>query len=287
MNVATGETRITILVDNTAREGLESEHGFSAWIEAAGRRLIFDTGQGPALPGNAGRLGVDLRLADAMVFSHGHFDHTGGVRHVVGSAPAVQVYCHPAAFSLRYAVRDGSARSIGMPDAARLALERQPPASVHRITEPCEIAAGVGLTGLIPRLSDLEDTGGPFFIDAEGKHGDPITDDLALWMRTDLGLVVVVGCSHAGVINTLQYAQRLSGESRVHAVMGGFHLREAAPARLAWTADALRDAGVEVIVPCHCTGDRAVEWLRNVLGERVRPGSAGSIYRFGAAKERA
>jgi 7,8-dihydropterin-6-yl-methyl-4-(beta-D-ribofuranosyl)aminobenzene 5'-phosphate synthase len=280
-----GAAGITILVDNKADQGLTSEHGFSAWIEAAGRRLLFDTGQGPALPGNAERLNVDLRAADILVLSHGHYDHTGGIPLVVELAPAVQVYLHPAATGPRYSIRDGVARSIAMPQAAKAALESIPGGGVHWITKPAEVAAGAGVTGPIPRLTDYEDVGGPFFIDPEGVNGDPIVDDQALWIRTDRGLVVVIGCGHAGLINTLRHVRRLSGEPRVHAVMGGFHLANASSLRLERTVAALRAADPDLVVPCHCTGDAAAERLRQTLGERVVPGSAGARYTFGAARK--
>jgi 7,8-dihydropterin-6-yl-methyl-4-(beta-D-ribofuranosyl)aminobenzene 5'-phosphate synthase len=280
-----GPIRITILVDNRANEGLLAEHGLSLWIEASGQRLLFDTGQGPALASNAGKLGVALHSADTLVLSHGHYDHTGGVPLVIESAPAVHVFCHPAVPTSRYSIRNGAARPIGMPESARSALERVPPERLHWTTRPIEIAPGIGLTGPIPRLRDYEDVGGPFFVDDEGKHSDPIDDDLALWIRTDRGLVVVVGCSHAGVINTLKYAQRLSGGSRVHAVLGGFHLGEAGETRVARTMGALTALGPDLIVPCHCTGELAVEKLRQTFGERVLIGSAGATYTFDGTRE--
>jgi 7,8-dihydropterin-6-yl-methyl-4-(beta-D-ribofuranosyl)aminobenzene 5'-phosphate synthase len=283
MSDLVGAPRITILVDNKADDGLVAEHGLSVWVEVAGRRLLFDTGQGPALAGNAGKLGVALLATDTLVLSHGHYDHTGGVPLVIENAPAAQVYCHPAVTTQRYSIRNGAAKPIGMPESARSALERVLPERLHWTTQPIEVAPGIGLTGPIPRLRDYEDVGGPFFVDGEGKHSDPIDDDLALWLRTDRGLVVVVGCSHAGVINTLKYAQRLSGASRIHAVLGGFHLGEASETRVSRTMGALMALGPDLIVPCHCTGELAVEKLRQTFGERVRLGSAGAIYTFDGA----
>jgi 7,8-dihydropterin-6-yl-methyl-4-(beta-D-ribofuranosyl)aminobenzene 5'-phosphate synthase len=285
MSACAGVTRITILVDNKANEGLLAEHGLAVWIETAGRRLLFDTGQGPALSRNAGTLDVALHTADTLVLSHGHYDHTGGVPLVIESAPGVHVYCHPGAAGPRYSIRDGSAKSIGMPGAAKLALESVSPGKLHWTTRPIELAPGIGLTGPVPRLTDYEDVGGPFFVDGNGRQSDPIDDDLALWIRTETGLVVIVGCSHAGLINTLRHAQRLSGASRIHAVLGGFHLLEASEARVERTMDALTELGPDLIVPCHCTGERAVEKLRLALGERVLPGSAGTTYTFGGGSE--
>jgi 7,8-dihydropterin-6-yl-methyl-4-(beta-D-ribofuranosyl)aminobenzene 5'-phosphate synthase len=286
LDQAEGAARITLLVDNKAGVGLRSEHGFSAWVEVGGRRLLFDTGQGPSVSSNAAKLGIDLRTADILVLSHGHYDHTGGIPAAIEHAPAIQVYLHPAATCARYSIREGTARSIAMPWSAKAALDVIHDGGTHWITAPVEIESGVGLTGPIPRLTDYEDTGGPFYTDAEGAHGDPITDDQALWIRTNCGLVVVVGCSHAGLINTLRYTQQLSGEARVCAVVGGFHLTEAVGSRLECTVAALRELDPNLIVPCHCTGDAAVERLRRTLGERVSPGFAGASYIFGSGQKK-
>ena len=271
---------ITIVVDNPALPHLASEHGFAAWIETPDRRILFDTGQGAALGRNVTALDLPLARAEAVVLSHGHYDHTGGLPYVLETAPDVVVYAHPAVRRPRYAVRDGPAREIGISPAALAALDRLPEARRPRIDRPVELAPGVGLTGPIPREVAGEDTGGPFFLDPEGKHPDLLEDDLALWVRTKTGLVVVAGCSHAGLINTLRQARTASGEPRLRAVLGGFHLRAADDRRLEHTARTLRELDPERVVPCHCTGERAVERFARTLGERLVPGAAGLTFRF-------
>jgi len=275
----THQAKLTIVVDNQAAEGLVSEHGFSAWLEITGRRLLFDTGQGAALADNADELGIALGTVDTLVLSHGHYDHSGGVPLVLSRASTAQVYLHPAATGCRYSLRDGVARSVAMPKAARARLEDRS-TNVRWITEELQLATDLGLTGPIARLTDYEDTKGPFFLDADGMQLDLIEDDLALWLRTDRGLVVLVGCSHAGLINTLRQAQRQSKERRLHAVVGGFHLKEASESRVARTVAELQELGPELIVPCHCTGEVAVEKLRHSFGERVVPGFAGAAFKF-------
>jgi 7,8-dihydropterin-6-yl-methyl-4-(beta-D-ribofuranosyl)aminobenzene 5'-phosphate synthase len=213
------------------------------------------------------------------VLSHGHYDHTGGVPHVIRRAPAIDVYAHPAATGPRYSIREGRAKAIGMPRSTRSALAAH--AGMHGIERPLALAAGVSLTGPIPRITGYEDTGGPFFADPDGARPDPIPDDLALWLRTDRGLVVIVGCSHAGVVNTLRHAVRVSREPKVHAVLGGFHLTGASESRLSRTLADLDAHDPDRIVPCHCTGDAAVERLGQTFGDRVVPGSAGAVFRFG------
>lgn len=274
------EIGLTILVDNLATEGLRRAHGFSVWIEVARRRILFDTGQGAALMDNAASLGLDLGTIDTLVLSHGHYDHTGGVPVVLAQAPTVEVFVHPASTCPRYSIRNGNAKPISMPTTALAALESHS-AGVHWTTRAEQLASGVGITGPIPRLTDYEDTGGPFFLDPCGNEPDAIVDDQALWARTKRGVVVIVGCSHAGLVNTVRHALRLSGETRLHAVLGGFHLAEANERRLTRTMEELQAMNPDLIVPCHCTGNAAVERLEQTFGAGVVKGSAGTVFLLG------
>ncbi|MBN2381270.1 MBL fold metallo-hydrolase [bacterium] len=275
----TGLIKATILMDNNAYSGLLAEHGFSALIEVAGRRILFDTGQGPAFVRNADILGLDLSTVETLVLSHGHYDHTGGLPQLIERAPAVHIYAHPGITTDRYSVQAGTAREIGMPEAARTVLQNHQDRT-HWVDLPLIVANGIGLICPILRFTDYEDTGGPFFLDAEGMRPDPIMDDLAIWLSTDRGLVVVVGCCHAGLINTLRCALKSSGAARLHAVLGGFHLVQASERRLEATMAALEELGPDLIVPCHCTGATAVERLERTFGARVRSGYAGAVYTF-------
>lgn len=271
--------KITILADNIADQGLINEHGFSCWIEAAGIRVLFDTGQGSVFAENAKTLGIDLRTADMLVFSHGHYDHTGGLPVARAKALGAVIYAHPASTIPRYSIREGKAKTISMSESARDVIEVDS-ALVKWVTKPIQLTDGIGVTGPIPRITDYEDTGGPFYLDPEALHPDPIVDDLALWINTDRGLVVVVGCSHAGVVNTLKYALKLSNGERLHAVLGGFHLGEVSEERLDRTMTELEELGSDLIVPCHCTGEGAVKRLMQTFGVQVVQGFAGGVFRF-------
>lgn len=189
------------------------------------------------------------------------------------------------AITERYSIRGGVAGKVSMPAVARAALQTHP-VGVCWTTRAMELADGVGITGPVPRLTDYEDPGGSFFVDQDGAQSDPILDDLALWVRTAVGLVVVLGCGHAGLVNTVREALGLSGVGRLHAVLGGFHLKEASEQRIARTTEDLQQIGPDLVVPCHCTGDAAVERLRRTFGERVVPGSAGAVFRFALDLER-
>jgi 7,8-dihydropterin-6-yl-methyl-4-(beta-D-ribofuranosyl)aminobenzene 5'-phosphate synthase len=177
--------RITAIVDNRAhREGLLAEHGLAFFVEADDVRILFDTGQGNALGHSARELGIPLDRVDAVVLSHGHYDHTGALAEVLERAAAAAIYVHPAAVEPKYA-RNALPphRYIGIPAPGLFALE----AASRRIvwTETTQtIASGVTVTGEIPRRTASEDIGGPFFQDLDCETPDLIPDDQALILET-------------------------------------------------------------------------------------------------------
>ena len=270
---------VTILSDNRAAYGLETEHGLSLWIETAGHKILFDTGRGEAMLWNAEALGIDLGLADCVVLSHGHYDHTGNVSAVLGRAGHARLFLHPHAMQSRYSIHDVP-KPIGMPKASEEAIQALPDVRRCWVSTPWALAEGVMMTGPVPRVTAYEDTGGPFFLDEAGKRADAIADDLSFWVRTRAGLVVCLGCCHAGVINTLRHAVAISGEPRILAVIGGMHLLHASQERLDRTVEALHAYGVSYLYPCHCTGEDAVSGLRRRLGASVQPGFAGMKISF-------
>ncbi len=273
-------TRITVLVDNQAEAGLMVAHGFALWIETAHRHILFDTGEGVACEKNSWTLGVDLTTTDTLVLSHGHNDHTGGVSRCLSLAGQAELYCHPGAVLPRFSLRDNMAKSLQMPREAMRAIDKLPAKRVHWVQHPLVLTETIGLTGPIPRETDFEDTGGPFFLDPKGQRPDPINDDLALWIRTDQGLIVCVGCAHAGLINTLHHVQRLNQGLRIRAVISGFHLLNADESRLAQTIAALRLIAPEQLIPCHCTGEWAVSQLCQAFPKTCCPGMSGRTYTF-------
>ena len=274
--------RITALAENTVLGGgLLGEHGLSLLIEADGRRVLFDTGQGKVWLRNARRLGVDRQELDAVVLSHGHYDHTGGLAQVLAHARAAPVFLHPAAIQPKYArMEEPPHRRIGLPGSSLRAL-RAHAAGVVWSQGPVEVCPGLHVTGEIPRRTGFEDAGGPFFLDQECTRPDPLQDDQALWVASRAGLVVVLGCAHAGVINTLRHVARLAGKRQVHAVLGGMHLGRASAERIERTIQALEEFRVQVVAPCHCSGWEAVTRLRHRCGARVREFVTGSALEFG------
>ncbi|MBT3289286.1 MAG: MBL fold metallo-hydrolase [Victivallales bacterium] len=248
------ERTITVLVEDTANcRGLLAEPGLAFWIELGGKRVLFDTGQGVALGSNAAQLGIRLEQADAIVLSHGHHDHTGGLGEAVAAAPSVPVYAHPAAYLQKYARNpDGTAREIGMLNRDRDGVHAQ--GALVWVDGPTEVCEGLMLTGPVPRTTDFEDTGGAFFRDQACTEPDDLVDDQAAFIEGANGTHVILGCAHAGIINALQYVRTLTGSRPIHTVVGGMHLLHASPVRVGRTVDELRRLGVSRLVPCHCTG---------------------------------
>lgn len=277
------KVRITVVVENTAQgAGMLAEHGLAYWIEWDGQRMLFDTGQGSVLVGNAYRLGIPLHNADSIVLSHGHYDHTGGLAEVLHNGRAVSLYVHPAAFDAKYARnRDGTAREIGVPVAVQEALHRHAP-HVIKTESPTKVSRGLTVTGQVPRSTDFEDTGGPFFLDAACSKPDPLIDDQSLFFETHEGIVVLLGCEHSGVINTLRYIGQLSGNKPIRAVIGGMHLVNASPARIARTIEEFRHLEVRLLAPCHCTGMAATVALWSAFPGECSMCHVGTTFDFDA-----
>jgi 7,8-dihydropterin-6-yl-methyl-4-(beta-D-ribofuranosyl)aminobenzene 5'-phosphate synthase len=261
---------ITILMNNqSGSKQLLSEHGLSIWIEADKQRILFDTGQSGSFISNAISLGIDLRSLDMIVLSHGHYDHTGGIASLFKTTPPPVIYCHPGIVVPRYSRQaDGSLKSIGISRENAATLDNNID-RIKWITGPVYITADIGITGPIPRISPVENTGGTFFLDPEGNTPDPIIDDLALWVKTESGLVVITGCCHSGIINTLTFIQSVTGTLPVHAVLGGFHLVHASQERIDSTCDFFRKSSISRILPFHCTGELAVRNMQQQLGRGV------------------
>jgi 7,8-dihydropterin-6-yl-methyl-4-(beta-D-ribofuranosyl)aminobenzene 5'-phosphate synthase len=253
---------ITVLVENTARgAGILGEHGLAWWIDTGTHRVLFDTGQGMALTANAARLGIDLALADAIALSHGHFDHVGGLEAALAATPRAPLFLHPRAVEAKFTGTDpATARRISIPfvEAERF---RRGARRVGATRDPSEVVPGVWTTGEVPRTNDFEDTGGPFFLDAALTRPDPLLDDQAVYLPTSGGVIVVCGCAHAGVVNTLTHIAKLTGGAPVRALFGGLHLENASPHRMDETVRALRACHPRQIGCGHCTGLAAIRRL--------------------------
>ncbi|MDY7109528.1 MAG: MBL fold metallo-hydrolase [Planctomycetota bacterium] len=273
--------RVTVLVENTAaRADLGAEHGLAYWIEVGDRRVLFDTGQTDLILRNAAALEVDLASADTIVLSHGHFDHTGGLAAVLPLCPEARVFIHPRAFEAKFSRHpDGKVHDISMPAASAEALHRHA-GPVTQTDQPAEIVDRLFATGAVPRVNDFEDTGGDFHLDAACTTPDPIVDDQALYFRGSEGVAVLLGCAHAGVVNTLEHIAHLTEGKPIHTVLGGMHLHSAIDRRLAATTEALRAHSIALLGPAHCTGADPTALLRARFPDAFAECHAGSRFDF-------
>jgi len=274
--------KITNLVNNTVRaRGLLAEHGLSFLVEVGDARVLFDTGQGKVLMHNMRELHVRPDTVERVVLSHGHDDHGGGLEAFLREAPHAKVCLHPSSLDRKFKRRVKGASQIGMPPTGERALRARGERLVWT-AGPTEIAPGVYVTGEIPRRTSFEDTGGGFYLDEACTKPDPLRDDQALYFESPKGLVLVLGCAHSGVVNTMDYVSQLTKRDTFHAVLGGMHLLRASGERLEKTAEALERRQPALISPAHCTGSKAEAFLRHRFESQFVECVAGAVYSFDA-----
>jgi 7,8-dihydropterin-6-yl-methyl-4-(beta-D-ribofuranosyl)aminobenzene 5'-phosphate synthase len=266
-------TTLTVLVENTVSgksDGLTGEHGFSLFLVRRDRCILFDTGAGAALLHNASRLGIDLQRVDAVVLSHGHKDHTGGLAVALGAiGKRVPVYAHPGIFADRFGKRaNGKMQYAGLP-FKREALEGMG-ADFDLSPAFREIAPGIFLTGEVPRRSTYETGDSHLFVPrGDTLERDPFQDDLSMVIEGTDGLTLILGCCHSGLINTMDHVRdRLPGKP-IHTVIGGTHLGFAPPDQLGRTIATLRERQVRRLGLSHCTGLQAGARLAAEFGDTV------------------
>ena len=275
--------KITTLIENMSDDAgiMEFEHGFSVLVEVDGSRILFDTGQSGKFVENARMLGEDLSSVDAIVLSHGHYDHTGGVPTLLSELNRkVPVYIGKEFFAPKYKLlEDGTYKYNGIPFERKLLEAGDSPAELHYIGENVtRISERLILFKNFARVTDYEGINPKFFIKKEqGFYPDLFADEIALGVLTGEGLVLIVGCSHAGIVNILEHVKQELGIP-VAAVLGGTHLVEAGKERLEKTVEALKSHCVKTIAVSHCTGEEGMELLqkefpigfvRNNTGKRM------------------
>jgi 7,8-dihydropterin-6-yl-methyl-4-(beta-D-ribofuranosyl)aminobenzene 5'-phosphate synthase len=274
--------KITTLSENTVPQAgmnLIGEHGLSFYIETEKNRILFDVGQGLAIANNAKVLGIDLSAIETVALSHGHYDHAGGLKRLLECNTNFTLHAHPSVFDKKLKRAGNNYKFIGSP-LAKDVLEQN---GINLMLEkkPVQISPGIMTTGEIPMENDFEETGSGFYIESGGEIlADFLADDQGIILDAEKGSVVLLGCSHRGVINTLNHVVKLTSGRTIHAILGGFHLGNASESKLRTIMDHLSGFGLEKIGVGHCTGSTAFVALCDRFPQKVFPITVGNVIDF-------
>jgi len=272
---------VTVLVDNMTFKEMPifAENGLSLLIEVESEgsisRILLDTGYtGDALLRNCSELNVDLSSLDAIVITHNHYDHSGGLLKVLSRIDKpIPVIAHPELFYPKYAILPSLGLKkltyTGPPFSRRMVEDRGGLLILSR--NPVRVAENVMTTGEIARVFEFEQVRG-FYTVRDGEfREDELLDDMGLIVKlSDESIAVFTGCAHSGVINTVNHALKLTGAKRVSAIIGGFHLIDATEERIEKTLNELRRLNPDIIAPLHCTGLKATMKIAENLPEKFQ-----------------
>ncbi|MDH4208213.1 MAG: MBL fold metallo-hydrolase [Anaerolineae bacterium] len=280
--------KITCMVDNAVcdHSTFWGEHGLAFLIETKRGRILFDTGRsGTVLLHNLELLDIEPKTVNALALSHAHYDHTGGLSALLQQVIGILLHAHPDLFRERFSKREESLKSVGL-SLERGTLEQR--LAFQLSAEPMEILPGVWTTGEITDRAEPEGRSAHHLVRSssgslqgglEGWEPDPYRDDMALVLETGRGLVVLCGCCHAGLLNTLAHVRCTFGVD-ITAVAGGTHLLQADEAHLRRVIEVLKELGLPQLYLNHCTGQRAYVTLAQALGEVVAPCPVGTTLEF-------
>jgi 7,8-dihydropterin-6-yl-methyl-4-(beta-D-ribofuranosyl)aminobenzene 5'-phosphate synthase len=254
------EIIVTAIIENTVnKSGFYAEHGLSILLEITTgntkTKILVDTGQSKlAFMHNTHRLKIELADIDVIVISHGHYDHTGAVLDILQKIPKqIPVIGHPNMFDEKYSTYP-RLRYIGVPFSKDDIMHA---GSLTLTKTPVKVAPSVCTTGEINRISGSPPSNKLVVKKNETLMKDELLDDQALVVNTEKGLVIISGCAHSGIINTIFHAQKLTNQKNVFGVIGGFHLVESAPEVIDETLGVLKTLNPGILASCHCTGFRA------------------------------
>ena len=275
------EARATTLSENSTfavPRGMLGEWGLSVLVERDGKTILLDTGGSISAAHNGDLLATRWEQIEAIVLSHGHYDHTGGMGDILPRiGHRVKVIAHPDVFVDKVAQysQNDPPRYIGMP-FKREELESMG-ADFQLTSEPVWLSDNVVTRGEILMTTDLETIDPGLCIRENGQVvPDPLRDDQALFIKTEPGLLVVLGCAHRGIINTMHHARNITGVQNIHCVIGGTHLLRASELQMEMTIAMLREFGVQRLGVSHCTGMPAAMRLAQEFGPGFFFNNSGS-----------
>ena len=278
------KTTLTVLVDNCAgQRGTIAEPGFAVWITRGDEHTLFDTGGGLTLANNLKVLKKDVRDLQRVILSHGHWDHSGGLKIVLNERESTDILAHPGIFDERFSIKKREATTHYA--AASIPFSRQEleqaGARFHLTDEFTEISTGIWFSGEIPRPQGWK-TSDPGLVFRQDDHDlpDHILDDVSLVFDTDKGPVALFGCAHAGADTILEYLADKTGYKAFYAVIGGMHLSKADEQRVDQIIACLEKFQVQQVAATHCTGFQAMARISQHFREHFVFSTVGTVFRF-------
>lgn len=261
--------KLTVLSENRVSDpNLQAEQGLAILVETEHDAILFDTGQTDVLLHNARTLNIDLSRVNKIVLSHGHYDHTGGLPYFMNAINGADIYCHPSLMNKKFRIYPAGRLDIGVPWEKHDLVNK----GAHFIykTHAHEIIPDFWFSGEIPRNTDYEKIDETYRQRVlESYIHDEIHDDVCLILNTARGLVVLLGCGHAGPVNSLKHAMRITNRKDIHLFAGGMHLQHSPDDRIEKIVRNLERINPEILAPLHCTGFRAINALYHTFRERV------------------
>jgi 7,8-dihydropterin-6-yl-methyl-4-(beta-D-ribofuranosyl)aminobenzene 5'-phosphate synthase len=257
--------KLYILTENTASDKFIAEHGLSYYIEYD-VNVLFDTGHSDVFLKNSKKLGVHVDQVDAVVLSHGHWDHGDGLRYISNK----KLICHPDVFQKRY--RKGSKENIGLVLSFN---ELKSKFDILYTRLPFEVSKNIIFLGEIPRLNSFESQTTSFVL--ENNTDDFIIDDSGLVIKLEDEIVIIAGCAHSGICNIIEYAKKITGINKIRAVIGGFHLKHN-DHQTKETINFLKKQDIKDLYPSHCTELPALCAFYNEF--KIKHLKAGMILNF-------
>lgn len=227
------------------------EPAVSYYIEDGNEKILFDTGYSDAYIKNAKMMNIDLDKVNKLIISHGHDDHTGGLKYLFKEKRNIELISHPECFNYK---EDDKGLFIGSPLSKE---ELSKVCSLNLSKEPIQVSEHITFLGQIPILNDFEPrySIGKSIINGK-KVNDTIEDDSAIVYKSDKGLFIITGCSHSGICNIIEYAKKVCNDNRIYGVIGGFHLFDINE-RLEKTINYLKENNIKLLYPCHCVSLKA------------------------------
>lgn len=272
--------KITSLVENTRMgEEFACEHGLSLLVEWRGKTFLIDTGASDLFLDNADLLEKDLSRVDYVILSHGHSDHSGGIRTLCHSTrKKFQLVLNPRFFNKKFKRDEEYLRYIGN-DFNEEFLQIENVATIFPLTDTFKLVENVYILSHIPSSADFEDVPNEFVVLNAGGYGpDGFDDEQVIVFDLPQHLIVVTGCAHRGIVNICETVKRRLGKP-IYAVIGGLHLKDSGNERIDQTAAYFNKEGIAVLAIGHCTGERGMLCLE-AAGPKMFSLSTGSVIEF-------